>query len=68
MYLDMDPALASVIEAVREAHAPVDDAINKGAPVYPPSVGSLAGAVGHLLDAIDARFTPPPVQAVKAAA
>lgn len=68
MYLDMDPALSAIIELVRETHAPVDTAITKGHVVNPLDVAAVTGAVGALLNAIDARRTPPPAHLMKAAA
>lgn len=68
MHADFDPALANVIELVREIHRPIAEAITVGRPVTPFEAGSLAGVVGALLDAIDARRPQPPVLALKAVA
>jgi hypothetical protein len=68
MYLVMDPALAAVVECVREMHAPVDAATTVGRQVSPFDVAALSGAVGALLDAIDARPDPAPARALQAVA
>ena len=66
MHADFDPALANVIELVREIHAPIDAVARKGGLVAPLEAAALAGAVGALLDAIDARTRPAPALALKA--
>ncbi|MFJ4785063.1 hypothetical protein [Streptomyces sp. NPDC088794] len=68
MDLAMDPALTARLEAVRKAHAPIDDAINKGERVDIPSLGTLAGAVGAFLDAVDSYLKPLPALDAKEAA
>ena len=68
MHADIDPALTSVIDLVREIHDPIDAAIAAGRPVPPFEFGALAGAVGALLDAIDARPNPSPARTLKAVA
>jgi len=68
MHADFDPGLAAVIGLVRELHGPIEEAITKGALVTSFDAAALAGAVGALLDAIDARTSPAPVQALKAVA
>ncbi len=68
MHLDMDPALAAVIEYVRKVHTPIDEAMADGKPVNLRDLGALSGAVGALLDAIDARRTPPPARTLQAVA
>lgn len=68
MYLVMDPALASIVEFVREMHAPVDAATTVGKQASPLEVAALSGAVGALLDAIDARPDPAPARALQAVA
>ena len=66
MHADFDPALANVIELVREIHAPIDAVARTGKDVAPTDAAALSGAVGHLLDAIDARTRPAPARALKA--
>ncbi|MDH6448264.1 hypothetical protein M2155_000672 [Streptomyces sp. SAI-119] len=66
MHADFDPGLAAVIGLVREIHGPIEDAITKGGPVSSFDAAALAGAVGALLNAIDARTTPTPALALKA--
>ncbi|MFD4596805.1 hypothetical protein ACFWPQ_02105 [Streptomyces sp. NPDC058464] len=68
MHFDADPALAAVIEHVRRVHAPVGHAMAEGRDVSIRDLGALAGAVGVLLDAIDARRTPPPARPLAAVA
>lgn len=68
MHADFDPALADVIDVVREAYAPVGAAMAQRMPVQPVEFGALAGAVDALLKALDARTSPAPVQALKAVA
>ena len=66
MHADFDPGLAAVIGLVREIHGPIEDAITKGGPVAPLEAAALVGAVGALLNAIDARTRPTPARALKA--
>jgi hypothetical protein len=66
--LDLDAGIAAVIDLVREVHTPIDQAITVGKPIAPFEYAALTGAVGALLDAIDARLTPPPALALKAVA
>ncbi|MEV7975352.1 hypothetical protein [Streptomyces sp. NPDC086519] len=68
MYLDMDPALAELVELLRRVHAPIEAAMAAGKPVPIRDLGALSGAAGCLLDAIDARRTPPPARALQAVA
>ena len=68
MHADFDPALAGVIDVVREAYAPIGAAMAESRPVHPVEFGALAGAVDALLKALDARTSPAPVQALKAVA
>ena len=68
MHADFDPALAAVMDVVRERYAPVGAAMAERRSVSPVEFGALAGAVGALLDALDARTRPAPVQALKAVA
>lgn len=55
-YLHPDAGLAAVIDFVREAHAPVDEAITVGAKPLTYDVALLTGAVTALLNAIDTRL------------
>jgi hypothetical protein len=66
--LDLDPGIAAVIDLVREMHTPIDQAITGGKPINVCEYAALTGAVSALLNAIDARRTPPPVMALKAVA
>ncbi|MER6492623.1 hypothetical protein [Streptomyces griseorubiginosus] len=66
MHADFDPALAAVVELVREIHAPIDSVVRTGGPVFPLEAAALTGAVGALLDAIDARTRPAPALALRA--
>lgn len=59
MHLDCDSALTAVIGLVREIHTPIDQAITDGKAVTSADFAALDGAVGALLDAIDARLNPP---------
>jgi hypothetical protein len=64
--LDIDDGLAGVLALAREKYAPVQRALAEHAPLKAMDLASLAGAVGALLDAIDART--PEMQATKAVA
>lgn len=55
MHADIDPALAEVIEFVREVHRPIGESHAEGRQASLYDLGRLVGAVGYLLDAIDAR-------------
>jgi hypothetical protein len=66
--LDLDPGIAAVIDLVREVHTPIYRATSAGKTVDALEVAALAGAVGALLDAIDARLTPSPAMPLKAVA
>lgn len=68
--LDLEPSLAVVVDAVRDVHAPIWQAIEDGKPVTAIECGALAGAVYELLRAIDARSPKParPVAALRAVA
>jgi hypothetical protein len=68
--LDMDPGLAAVLEAVREAHASVWPAVVLGKQVDAEDAIQLASRVHALLGAIDARLPQPeqPAAALKAVA
>lgn len=54
--LDLDPGIASVIDFVREVHAPIYDAIRTGGTVTSTDYAHLSGAVDALLHAVDARL------------
>jgi hypothetical protein len=62
--LDLDPALASIVEAVRETHGPIWQAIDDGGPVTSTDCARLSGVVKALLGAIDARLPQPEQPAV----
>ncbi|MFD4547200.1 hypothetical protein [Streptomyces sp. NPDC058466] len=68
--LDLDAGLASVVDFVREVHAPIYQAITDHKPVTSTDCAALSGAVQALLDAIDARLPQPEQQtaALKAVA
>jgi hypothetical protein len=53
--LILDAGLAAVVDFVRETHAPIEQAIADGKPVESCDFAALTGAVGALLNAIDAR-------------
>lgn len=53
--LNLDAGLAAVIDFVRETHAPIEQAFTAHKPVEPYDLAALTGAVGALLNAIDAR-------------
>jgi hypothetical protein len=59
--LDLDSGIASVLEAVREAHASVWPAVVLGKQVGAEDALQLASRVQALLGAIDARL-PQPVE------
>lgn len=67
MYLVMDPALASIVDLVREVHGPIAASIATGR-IIDHDLAALSGAVGALLDAIDARPDPAPARALQAVA
>ena len=54
-HLILDVGLAAVVGFVRETHAPIEQALNTGQPVESCDYAALTGAVGALLNAIDAR-------------
>jgi hypothetical protein len=68
--LDPDSGLASIVEALRETHAPIWQAIADGGPVTSTDCARLSGRVQALLGAIDARLPQPeqPAVALKAVA
>ncbi|MFD8771351.1 hypothetical protein [Streptomyces sp. NPDC059916] len=68
--LDLDPAMAAVVDHVREVHAPIWQAIDSRKPVTATDCAALSGAVAALLDAIDARLpqAEQPAVALKAVA
>lgn len=67
--LDLEPSLATVVDFVRDVHAPIWQAIEDGKPVTDIECAALSGAVLALLKAIDARSPQPqPVAALKAVA
>ncbi|MEV7034539.1 hypothetical protein AB0N99_30460 [Streptomyces sp. NPDC093272] len=68
MHIDVDPALAEVIELVRRKYAPVGHALAGQRDVELGELAALAGSVGALLNAIDARRTPPPARTLAAVA
>lgn len=68
MYIAMDRSLADVLALVREIHAPIAADIDQGRTVDLLSTAALSGAVGALLDAIDARPDPAPARALQAVA
>jgi rhamnogalacturonyl hydrolase YesR len=63
--LNLEPSLATVVESVRDVHAPIWQAIEDGKPITVIECAALSGAVYALLQAIDAR-SPKPVQPVVA--
>lgn len=65
MHIDFDPGVARVLACVREMHAPIDTAITAGKEVDVRDFAALFGAVGALLDAIDARLNPAPAEAMR---
>lgn len=67
-YLDLDPGMESVIDSVREVHAPIHEAIRTGAPVTDIDCAHLSGAVYALMRAIDARLPEQQQAALKAVA
>lgn len=67
--LDLDSGLAAVVEAVREIHGPIWQAIEDRQQVTTTDCAMLSGVVQALLRAIDARLPQaeqPVVQAVAA--
>lgn len=68
--LDLDAGLASIVEAVRETHGPIWQAIEDRQLVTATDCAMLSGVVKALLNAIDARLPQaeqqPVVQAVAA--
>ncbi|GAA1887587.1 hypothetical protein GCM10009837_06640 [Streptomyces durmitorensis] len=63
--LNLDAGLAVVVDAVREAHAPIAKAFAERQPVTIVDFAALHGAVTGLLSAIDAR-TPAQAKGVAA--
>ena len=66
--LILDAGLAAVVGFVRETHTPIAQAIADGKSVDSSDYAALTGAVGALLNALDARLVDIQPVTVKAVA